>query len=179
MERSAAYLVTALWAAAQDERFAAAFSNDSGCTGAALSRRRLGENVAVISVLFPHWFCRNYRFCSNNETALPVDQHQLLALVAPRPVHVASATDDLWSDPRGEFLATREAGIVYELLGEPGLGIDEFPSPGEASLGTVSYHLRDGEHDLLEFDWLRYLDFADAQVRCLTERARATYPQTR
>jgi hypothetical protein len=155
---------TALWAAAQDERFAAAFSNDSGCTGAALSRRRFGENVAVITALFPHWFCRNYRCYANREADLPVDQHQLIALLAPRPVHVASATEDQWADPLGEFLAARAASPVFRLLGRGGLEIDTFPSAGDASIGTVSYHLRDGPHELLEFDWLRYLDFADDQV---------------
>ena len=155
---------TALWAAAQDERFAAAFSNDSGCTGAALSRRVFGENVAVINALFPHWFCRNYRCYGDNESALPVDQHQLLALIAPRPVHVASATEDLWADPVGEFLAARAVNPVYELLGEDGLAIDTFPEAGEASIGTVSYHLREGPHDLVEADWWHYLDFADRHI---------------
>jgi hypothetical protein len=156
---------TALWAAAQDERFAAAFSNDSGCTGSALSRRRFGENVAVITALFPHWFCRNYRCYANNEAALPVDQHQLIALIAPRPVHVASATEDQWADPLGEFLATQAASPVYELLSRSGLGIDSFPRAGGSSIGTVAYHLRDGPHELLEFDWLQYLAFAEGQVR--------------
>ena len=156
---------TALWAAAQDQRFAAAFSNDSGCTGAALSRRCFGENVAVINALFPHWFCRNYRCYGNNETALPVDQHQLIALLAPRPVHIGSATEDAWADPLGEFLAARAASYVYELLGAGGLELEAFPSPGEVSIGTVSYHLREGEHALGEFDWIQYLDFADRNVR--------------
>ena len=155
---------TALRVAAQDQRFAAAVSNDSGCTGAALSRRRFGENVAVITTLVPHWFCRNYRCYANREAALPVDQHQLLALVAPRPVHVASATEDQWADPLGEFLALRAASPVYRLLDRDGLAIDAFPSAGDASIGTLSYHLRDGPHELLEFDWLCYLDFADDQV---------------
>jgi len=156
---------TALWAAARDERFAAAFSNDSGCTGAALSRRAFGENVAVINALFPHWFCRNYRCYSNNEASLPVDQHQLIALIAPRPVHVASATEDAWADPLGEFLATQAASEAWEAHGIDGIGGDGFPPPGGASIGPVSYHLREGEHDLLAFDWDRYLEFADAQVR--------------
>ncbi|MCP4961933.1 MAG: acetylxylan esterase [Actinomycetia bacterium] len=156
---------TALWAAAQDKRFAAVFSNNSGCTGAALSRRRFGENVAVINTLFPHWFCRNYRCYGNDEAALPVDQHQLIALVAPRPVHIASASEDGWADPLGEFLAAREASHVYELLGAGGLEREDFPSPGEVSLGPISYHLRDGEHALAEFDWVQYLDFADNHVR--------------
>ena len=152
---------TALWAAARDTRFAAAFANDSGCTGAALSRRRFGENVAVINDLFPHWFCRNYRCYANNEANLPIDQHQLIALIAPRPVHIASADGDLWADPRGEFLATLAASEAWEHLGGEGLGLREFPDPGDWSIGQVGYHLRKGEHDMLAFDWERFLDFAD------------------
>lgn len=155
---------TALWAAARDERFAGAFSNNSGCTGAALSRRVFGENVAVINALFPHWFCRNYRAYSNNEPALPIDQHQLIALIAPRPVHVASAANDAWADPLGEFLATRAASPAWGLHGRPGLGIDAFPQPDTASIGPVSYHLRAGDHDLTAADWAHYLDSADDQL---------------
>ncbi|MDH3706814.1 MAG: acetylxylan esterase [Acidimicrobiia bacterium] len=154
----------ALWTAALDERFAMAFANDSGCTGAALSRRRFGENVAVINTLFPHWFCRNYRCYSNNEASLPVDQHQLVALVAPRPVHVASATADDWADPQGEFLGAHGADPVYRLLGTDGIAVDEQPPPDTASIGTISYHLRTGDHDLLEADWRHYLDSADQNL---------------
>jgi hypothetical protein len=155
---------TALWAAAQDERFAAAISNESGCGGAALSRRRLGETVAVITAVFPHWFARNFERYAEREDALPVDQHMLLALVAPRPLYVASAARDLWSDPRGEFLAVKAAEPVYELLGAGGLGSERMPEIDRPVGNSLAYHVRNGEHDITRWDWLRYLDFADRHL---------------
>ncbi len=155
---------TALWAGAQDQRFALVISNNSGCGGAALYRRCYGERIHHMIKPVGYWFCQNHRNYQRRETELPVDQHMLLALIAPRPLYVASATEDRWADPRGEFLAAKAASSVYALFGKDNLSESQFPKPNTPLQTTVTYHLRDGKHEVTAFDWKNYLDFADRHL---------------
>jgi hypothetical protein len=156
----------ALWAGAQDERFALVISNNSGAGGAALNKRIYGETVERINGSFPFWFAKAFRAYNAREAALPVDQHELLALIAPRPLHVASAAEDHWADPRGEFLAVKGAEPAYALFGKKGLGAAEWPAVNHPVLGdALAYHVRAGQHDVTPYDWAQYLDFADRVMK--------------
>jgi acetyl esterase/lipase len=152
----------ALWAGAQDERIALTVSNDSGCAGAAISRRPVGENVALVTDLYPYWFADNFASFAGRESELPIDQHQLVALLAPRAVAVGSASEDNWADPEGEFQGLAFASPVYALFGFAAIEASTWPKPDAfVFVAPRNYHLRVGVHDLVEYDWGRYVDAAE------------------
>jgi hypothetical protein len=154
---------TALWAGASDPRFSIVISNESGEGGAALARRWFGETVYLINKNFPYWFVNAYKSYNHNVFDLPVDQHELLALIAPRPLYVASAAGDLWSDPKGEFLSAWHAGEVYSLFGQEGVETNEMPALDHPVGHRINYHIRTGKHDVTLFDWEQYIRFAKEQ----------------
>lgn len=153
----------ALWTGAQDRRWAITVSNESGAGGAALSRRRFGETVRAINSSFPHWFTPNFSRFNDKESELPVDQHMLIACMAPRPVYVASAEEDRWADPKGEYLSLKKGAEIYQKIYRLPVdliqNVPEIEDPITESY--AGYHIRNGEHDLTLYDWNRFMDFAD------------------
>lgn len=155
-----------LWAGAQDERFAMVVSNNSGEGGAALARRKFGETVEEITQAAPHWFGANFKKFARKEEELPVDFHQLLALISPRPLYVASSSEDLWADPKGEYLSAYHAGAAYKLYKLNALCSSAPPAVGEpVQEGVIGYHNRKGAHDITRYDWDLYLSFADKHLK--------------
>lgn len=153
---------TALLAAAADTRFSYAYSNDSGCSGAAITRGKQGERVDVICNVFPFWFCGNYKKYMGAEESMPFDQHYLVASIAPRKVLIGSASEDLWADPVSEFLCCMAAGPAFGGFPHE----DRLPETGDKYFeGKIGYHLRKGLHYFSREDWLRLMEFVTIQSK--------------
>lgn len=152
-----------LWTGASDPRWAITISNESGAGGAAMSRRKFGETVERINTVFPYWFTDNFNKYNNNEALLPIDQHMLIAAMAPRAVYVASASEDLWADPKGEYMSLQLGTRVYrEIYKMKGDFPKEINSPGNpVHLPYAGHHIREGKHNLTPYDWNLFMDFAD------------------
>jgi len=155
---------TVLWAGALDQRFAMVISSCSGEGGASLARRNYGETISNLTGAFPYWFCPNFQKYAGRASELPVDMHELIALIAPRPVYVTGGETDRWGDPKGEFLAAVAAGPVYRLLKAQDLGTDQMPEFDHPLQGTIAYHIHTGGHAITPFDWDQFLVFADAHL---------------
>ena len=157
---------TSLWCGAQDPRVSLVISSCSGCSGAAITRGKIGEHINNITENFPFWFSANYRKYADNEDTMPFDQHFLLALIAPRPLYISSRTQDSWCDPRSEYESMKQASAVYKLYGKSTILDDEPPAPEEGIVsGNLAYHIKSGGHNLEEYDWERYLNFCDRHFK--------------
>lgn len=157
---------TALLTGALDERFFCAYSNDSGCSGAAISRRKRGESIRRIYDVFPFWFCENYKKYQDHEDDQPFDQHFLVAANAPHRVYVASADEDIWADPEKEYLSCVAASAYYEEQGLAGfVHPDRMPEIGDCfHEGMIGYHLRAGRHYFSREDWQKLLAYLSKQL---------------
>lgn len=161
---------TSLWAGATDPRFAMVISNESGCGGGSLHRRKFGENLSLhfdfhFSYNVPCWFVEKLKDYIWKEEELPFDQHELLAMTAPRPLVIGTAEDDPGADPKGEFCAAYHASEVYHLFGSKGLPATEMPEIDQEITGDISFHCRPGKHEQTLRDWHHYLDVADLYIK--------------
>ncbi len=153
---------TALWTGASDTRFAMVIASISGEGGAAISRRNYGEAVAHITDTSRYFyqFTPNYHTYSNRLNELPVDGHMLISLIAPRPLLLQTGDTDVWSDPKGEFVAAVAAEPVYRLFGKQGPGTTEMPKAGDSSLlNQLGYYMHTGGHTVLPTDWDIFITF--------------------
>ena len=151
----------ALWAGATDTRFTAVLSNESGAGGGKQFRRGIGENIRRLCTVFPHWYAKSFRQYMDKDTLLPFDQHFVLALIAPRPVYLATARGDVQADPEGEFATAVAADGVYKFLGTKGFSGRTFPALNQPAYEQIGFHIRPGGHDVTTYDWIQFLNFSN------------------
>ncbi len=165
-----------LFAAAMDERIALAIPTQAGCGGTAPSRlpvqvldpkngRPPHETVAIITTKFPHWFCGKFNAVGEDVSKLTFDQHELVALCAPRPVLFSCAVSDTWSNPSGQFAMLLGADPVYRLICGEGVAFQQMPEVGRLMPSRLGYFIRPGGHSMNETDWLAWLDYADVWLK--------------
>ncbi len=157
----------ALVAGAFDDRIACVFPHQAGCGGTGPSRNAdaKAEGIKRINTSFPHWFSTSFKKYNDDPNVLPIDQHCLLALCAPRPVLYTNAADDLWANPSGQFDMMKRATPVYELLGQKGVGADAMPEQGKLLDTRLGYWMRAGKHEMNADDWKTFLAFADKWMK--------------
>lgn len=168
---------TALLAAAFDERIALSIPHQAGCGGTAPNRvapalaapqangRPTAETIPVINKNFPHWFNAAFKRFNEHPENLPFDQHELVALVAPRPVLFSNAVEDRWANPAGQFEVLQAADPVYRFLGAGGLDARQIPETGQLVDSTLGYFIRPGHHSMTAEDWAIFLAFAERNLR--------------
>jgi hypothetical protein len=141
-------------------------SNESGVGASALARPKRKQRSTYVNTRYPHWFCENFRQYNGREDDLPVDQHMMVALIAPRLLYVGSAAQDKYEDAYSAFLSCRFAEPVFRLHGLAGVGTEDYPKENSPlHLGNVGYHVRSGKHDMNLYDWQCFMDFADKHWR--------------
>ncbi len=150
----------ALWTSALDTRFTHTCVNNSGTVGDALSRNNTGCSITTFNNLHYFWVCDNFLKYSNNEGAMPFDQHFLVALIAPRNLAVGIADNDGWADPAGQYLSSCAASAMWEVYGQKGLvHPDRLPECDERyTNGAIQLHYRSGDHYMSEYAWAQYID---------------------
>ncbi|WP_205748111.1 SGNH/GDSL hydrolase family protein [Dyadobacter luticola] len=151
----------ALWAGATDQRFAMVLSNESGAGGGKQFRRHIGEDIQRLCTVFPHWYAKSFRKYMGKDKELPFDQHFVMALIAPRPVYLATAEEDRNADPRGEFETAKASDATYKFLGTKGFEGTTFPALNQPVYGQIGFHIRPGGHDVTNFDWIQFLNFSN------------------
>ena len=155
---------TALVTGMMDERFRYVISNNAGCAGDALTKKKVGEHIEDITRVFPYWFCPAYRekyvTLDGDTGVMDFDQHMLMATIAPRVLMVGSAMEDLWADPESQKLCCFAADTAWKNLGVPGfIAPDAPPTVGEDDHeGNLCYHYRAGVHFLSRLDWCAYMN---------------------